>query len=421
MRPLFTNHAMFKVAYGGRGGGKSEAFAGKFLTEGLREKHKYLNVREVQESISKSVYATYELVARRLRIYSEFKWTQSSIIAKGTGSEYLFSGLSGLTEDNLKSIPGVDRGWVEEGQTVAHSSWNIFKPTVFRNPGAEIYVSLNPRLEGDAIYEDLLSGSRDNVIAVQINLDDNPWASAENKSERDRDYEKDPESAAHIWGGALRPSVEGAIYGLEMAAMDTSGRLGTYPHNPALSTIVGFDLGGSSMTADHTSFVIGQHVAGERRVVMAHEGRGQVFSFYLDLLKRTGWRIDKIALPHDAENHNGVTHESIADLTRAAFPTADVVVNPRTNSVASDINFVRERFNTVTINKATCEPLVQAMRCYRWDISKRTGLAMKPLHDTYSDTADAFRTWIMQEAPTAKPIIPTYNPQRKASLMTRPF
>lgn len=398
LAPLRKSKKRFRVIKGGRGGAKSEFEAGDALIESLEGYHKYLCVREIQKSIGESVYATLEKVARRLGIHEEFEWLKTSITAKTTGSIFIFGGLSGQTAESLKSIPDVDRCWVEEGQSVSSSSWAILKPTVFRNPGAVITVTMNPRLESDAIYADLVASGRDDVEVVTVNLDDNPWATEEQKAERDHDFATDPVKAEHIWGGALRPSVEGAIYGKEMARLEASGRLGLYPHSANLDTIVAFDLGGSSKTADHTSFVLGQHVAGERRICMAHEDRGQMFSYYLDLLKRTGYRIDKIALPHDARNHSALVKGTIEDLTKQAFPNAQVVVVPRTDSVASDINFVRERFDTITIDREGAKDLVQALRSYRWDIKESTGLAQKPLHDTYSDTADAFRYWMMQEA-----------------------
>ena len=399
MAPLRRTKKKYRLLDGGRGGGKSEFVPGDYLLESLEAHHGYLCVREIQKSIADSVYATIEKVSYRLGIHDEFRWLKTSITAKGTGSLFLFAGLSGLTADSIKSIPDMDRGFVEEGQTVGQSSWEIFKPTIFRNPGSQITVCMNPRLESDPIWQDLVVSGRDDVERVTVNLDDNPWATPEQKSERDHDFEVDPVKALHIWGGGLRPSVEGAIYGREIASLETSGRLGTYPHMGALDTCVAFDLGGSSMTADHTSFVVGQIVDGQRRMVMAHEGRGELFSFYLDLLVKTGWRIDRIILPHDAKHSNGITRETREDQAKKVFPNALVRVLERTDNVGDDLNFIRERFETVAINRATCECLTQALRCYRWDISDKTGLARKPLHDTYSDTADAFRYWIMQEVP----------------------
>jgi len=420
MAPMRRTKKRYRVLKGGRGGAKSEFVAGDYLIESLEGYHKYLCTREVQKSIAESVYATIEKVAFRMGIHEEFEWLKISITAKSTRSLFIFGGLSGQTVESLKSIPDVDRCWVEEGQSVSSSSWGILKPTVFRNPGAVITVTMNPRLESDAIYADLVGSGREDVEIVTVNLDDNPWATAEQKAERDYDYRRDAIEAEHVWGGGLRPSVQGAIYGKEMGQLESQGRLGLYPHSASLDTIVAFDLGGSSKTADHTSFVLGQHVAGERRICMAHEGRGELFSFYLDILRRTGIRIDKIALPHDSEHHNALVSGTIADLTRQTFPQAEVVVLPRTNSVASDINFVRERFSTVTINKAECEPLIRSLRCYRWDLDDSTGLAKGPLHDTYSDTADAFRYWMMQEAPSR-----IKEPERdlflRSSLRSKPF
>ncbi len=60
---------------------------------------------------------------------------QNSIRA-ANGSEFIFEGLR-HNISRIRSLQRIDKVWVEEAQTVSHTSWEVLIPTV-REEGSEI-------------------------------------------------------------------------------------------------------------------------------------------------------------------------------------------------------------------------------------------------------------------------------------------
>ena len=90
------------------------------------------------------------------------------------GGTFYFSGLSDMTADSIKSFEGVDRVWVEEGQSITARSWKILIPTI-RKDGSEIWVSYNPELETDETHRRFVLTPPPDCLAEVMNWQDNPW------------------------------------------------------------------------------------------------------------------------------------------------------------------------------------------------------------------------------------------------------
>lgn len=185
----------------------------------------------------------------------------------------------------------------------------------------------------------------------------------------------------------------GAIYRAELQKLFDQERACSIPYDPAHDTILALDLG----IGDHTSLILGQWVGHERRVLHAYESFGVPLSHYIDYLKRSEYRIDSIVLPHDGNSKSLQTGRTPRDLMETAFPRADIQVLPRTPDIEQDINHVRERFGAVWIDKSGGSLLMEALKKYRRKKNDRTGLFEGPLHDGFSDMADAFRYWMQAE------------------------
>jgi phage terminase large subunit len=220
-----TENKRFKIAEGGRGSGKSEQFADCMLMKGAERQSRILNVREVQKSIEDSVLSLY---SRKIntRDYRGFD-VQKTKIYHQNGSEYLFKGLSGVTEQSIKSIDGVDYAWIEEGQTITQKSMDIFIPSIRSvNPNGftpEIWASMNRLQEQDPIYKLMLRECDEeknmrfitpdgkeykwvefrgrDCIALKINWDGNPFFPPELEAEKEKCRLDDPEGFIHIWQG----------------------------------------------------------------------------------------------------------------------------------------------------------------------------------------------------------------------------
>ena len=147
---LLHEQARYKSACGGRGSGKSWAFAGALLLKGLEKQQRFLCTRELQKSIKDSVHQLLADLIVKMDL-QHFYEVQTSGIFGINGTRFGFEGLRHNTV-NLKSWEGADVCWVEEAQVVSNNSWDILIPTI-RQEVSEIWLSWNPDLEEDPTYQ----------------------------------------------------------------------------------------------------------------------------------------------------------------------------------------------------------------------------------------------------------------------------
>ena len=202
IKATIKQKSRYKVFYGGRGSGKSWSVAKALLGLSLAQRQRILCAREVQKSIKDSVYKLLVDQVEAMGLGSQFEVLKTEIRGRN-GSEFLFSGLSDVTAESIKSFEGVDKVWVEEAQTVSDRSWELLIPTI-RKPGSEIWITMNPDQETDPTYIRFLKDTPPGAQVCRVNWDDNPWFPEELRLEKDYLYSRDPEAAAHVWGGACR-------------------------------------------------------------------------------------------------------------------------------------------------------------------------------------------------------------------------
>lgn len=198
----------YKVAYGGRGGGRSWTFAQMLLIIGAQKPLRVLCAREMQKSIKDSVHRVLADQIDRLGLTSKYHVTHNEI--KGTnGTLFIFTGLKhNIT--NVKSIEGVDICWVEEAEKVSQESWDVLIPTI-RKEGSEIWISFNPNLEDDPTYQKFILNTPPNTLLISCGWEDNPFFPEVLKAEKDHMYATDPERARHVWGGECLSATDAQI------------------------------------------------------------------------------------------------------------------------------------------------------------------------------------------------------------------
>lgn len=169
---LFSNNPV-KIIKGGRGSAKSTS-VGRVLTALAYVQHeRVLCAREFQVSIKDSVHQVLKRQIESLGLTAQFEITDREIRCPKTGSEFIFKGLR-RDPDSLKSVEGITKTWVEEGQLITKDSLDILLPTVFRDEKSQLFVTYNPELE-DAPIEDLIQNPINESIVVDINWRDNPY------------------------------------------------------------------------------------------------------------------------------------------------------------------------------------------------------------------------------------------------------
>lgn len=198
---LFEPHR-YKVTWGGRGAGKSWAYARAAIVHALRRRHRILCARELQKSIRESVHQLLRRQITSLGLDASFHVTNNSIRCITSGSEFIFSGLRSNASE-IKSMEGVTIVWVEEAEAVSEQSWELLIPTI-REDGAEIWVVFNPQEPTDATYRRFIENPPPNARVEKMLWRDNPWFPSTLRKEKDYDYANDPEAAEHVWGGVTR-------------------------------------------------------------------------------------------------------------------------------------------------------------------------------------------------------------------------
>lgn len=197
--PLITKKYRIKLYYGGRGGGKSYAFADALLVRATRKKLFAVCLREVQDSIRDSVY---KLITDRISVHGLPDWQikADEIVNLKNGSRIVFKGLRDQDPQKIKSLEGTDIAWIEEAQTITKKSWEILEPTI-RKDGSEIWISMNREAENDPIWVAVGSCPDKRTLVVKVNYCDNPFCSEELKIQAEKCHQQSPEDYAHIWLG----------------------------------------------------------------------------------------------------------------------------------------------------------------------------------------------------------------------------
>jgi phage terminase large subunit len=374
--------ARYKVAWGGRGGGKSHSIAKALLIKGMEHPLRVLCAREFQKSIGDSVH---KLLADQIKAMGleSFYEVQQTIIKGRNGTEFTFHGLKHNIA-NIKSVEGSDIAWVEEAHTVSKTSWETLIPTI-RKEGSEIWISFNPELEEDETYKRFVLRPPASAKVVKINHSDNPWFPEVLRQEMEDLRDRDPDAYLHVWEGNCRQMLEGAIYAQELRKATNEGRVTNVPYDPAKPCFTFWDLG----WADKTSIIIAQSVGSELRVIDYIENRHKPVQWYMSELQAKGYVYAKHWLPHDAQAKTLAAPMSVEQILKnAGFPTG---ITPKL-SLIDGINAGRTVFNRCWFDANKCADLIQSLRHYRYEVDPNTGkYSQKPEHDEYSHGADAFR------------------------------
>src|SRR4051812_23637054 len=103
--------ARLKIAYGGRGGGKTDGYAIALIIMAMKTKLRILCLREMQNSIEESVKGTIESYISYYGLDDKFDIKDKSITCKRTDSRFIFSGLR-YKINSIKSLAKIDIAWI---------------------------------------------------------------------------------------------------------------------------------------------------------------------------------------------------------------------------------------------------------------------------------------------------------------------
>lgn len=403
--------ARYKVAHGGRGSGKSWAFARGLLIKAVSQKLRILCTREIQKSIKDSVHRLLSDQIEALGLGDQFEVLDTEIRGPN-GSEFIFAGLANHTVESIKSFEGIDIVWVEEAQTVSKKSWDILIPTI-RKPGSEIWVTFNPVLDTDETWKRFVENPPPDSIVAQVNWSDNPWFPDVLESERQHSMESAPDDYSNIWEGKCRSAVQGAIYAGEVTVAVQEGRICGVPYDHRLKAHAIWDLGWN----DSMSIIIVQRSPTEIRVIDYIEDNFKTLDYYAGKLQAMSLNWGYDYLPHDGNTKDFKTGKSTAEILKSFGRKTKQTPNM---AVEAGIKAARLTFGRCYFDKFKTQRLVECLKRYRRAISTTTNEPGSPVHDEYSHGADAFRylgvvaDQLRNEDERDKPNIASYRPSHSS-------
>jgi hypothetical protein len=146
---------------------------------------------------------------------------------------------------------------------------------------------------------------------------------------------------------------------------------------------------------DTTAIWFFQYVAGETRFLAAYQNAGESLEHYAHYLQARGWLYDRHYLPHDAEHKSLQTGRSTVELLEGLLPGHRFEIVPRVENVLTGIEETRLKLaGPVWFDQIGCHEGLTALERYRkeWN-EKLQAFKPTPLHDQYSNYADALRQW----------------------------
>jgi phage terminase large subunit len=181
----------------------------------------------------------------------------------------------------------------------------------------------------------------------------------------------------------------GAYYAKIIDKLERDGRVTAVPHNPQPASSYGLGSGQQRRDGD---------------LVRPAHGTGWAVIDYLAntsvedrlLRRRAARQALYLRRAPDAARRGQRNHAGVGQGDGRNLGLKNIRVVPRTESVANDINEVRQILPLCWFDKEKTAPGLDALRSYRrvWDEKLHT-YRDKPLHDWASDPADAFRTFAM--------------------------
>lgn len=361
--------ARYKGAYGGRGSGKSHAFAEMLVERCIMRKTDAVCIREVQKSLAQSVKRLVEAKIEAMGVGHLFE-VQQSLIKAPYGGLIIFQGMQNHTADSIKSLEAFDIAWVEEAQSLSQRSLDLLRPTM-RKPGSELWFTWNPSKETDPV-DSLLRGAEpppDSVV-VQANFRDNPWLPDVLRTELEYDRSRDPDKFAHIWLGEYQRNSEARVFRnwrveeFEAPAGVTFRMGADFGFSIDPSVLIRCYIEGRNLYIDHEAWQIGCEI-------------DRMPDLFMTVPEAERW-------PMVADSSRP---ETISYLRNHGFPKILPAVKGA-RSVEEGVEFLKS-FDIIVHPR--CQHVIDELTLYSFEIDPQTQLVLPKLADKNNHCIDALR------------------------------
>ena len=367
----FLKPSRYKGAHGGRGSGKSHAFAEAVIeAHVMDQKRRTVCVREIQKSLSQSVKRLLELKIEQLGVQSYFEVQESQIKSRYGDGLIIFQGMQNHTADSIKSLEGYDCAWCEEAQSLSQRSLDLLRPTI-RKPESELWFTWNPNQASDPI-DVLLRGENPppDAIVCEVNYQDNPWFPDVLRAEMEYDRARDPDKYKHVWLGSYVSNSEARVFRnwrIEEfeAPEDAVHRFGAdwgFATDPTV--LIRCHVIGRTIYVDHEAYRVGCEIM-------------DTPDLFLTVPESEKWPI--VA--------DSARPETISHMQRHGFPKImPAVKGPK--SVEEGIEWLKSHDIVV---HPRCQHTIDELTCYSYKTDPLTGQILPVLADRDNHLIDALR------------------------------
>lgn len=365
---------MYRGAYGGRGGGKSQAAALMAAIWGYQSQMRVLCTRELQVSIKDSFHRELKDAIARIPWLAAHYDVGVDYLRGKNGTEFIFRGLRHNT-GSIKSLAGIDLTIVEEAEDVPEDSWLALEATVFRQPKSELWPIWNPRTDGSPVDKRFRKNPPERSMIVSVNWDDNPFLPSGLKELRKREQQRlDPATYAHIWEGAYHEQSDAQVFSGRFKVRDFEP--GTLWDGPYFGLDFGF--------AQDPTAAVECYIHDECLYIRREAGR-----VGLELDDTSAFMRDRIPLmSQHTIRADSARPESISYLQRHGLPNIRAV-KKWSGSVEDGIAFMKS-FRRVIIH-TDCPETAREFRLYSYKQDRQSGDIMTKLIDANNHYIDAIR------------------------------
>lgn len=182
--------------------------------------------------------------------------------------------------------------------------------------------------------------------------------------------------------------IDGSIFGAELQKLKDKGQITSVAWDPGLVTYLAIDIGVSDATTIVWFQVVGDGTL--IRVIDCYSNTGKGLDHYAKIIQDKPYRYSKMFAPHDLKVREwaggALTRYEKARQLDLNFTILDQI------AVADSIENALTHFPKIWIDRERCKSLIDALENYHREYDAQRGIYKnKPVHDKFSNYADAFR------------------------------
>jgi phage terminase large subunit len=368
IQTLIKSPKRYKVAYGGRGSGKSYGIAQVLAHRAVKERCRILCTRAIQNTLKDSALSILKRVIEDSEIDMYFDQSIEGLRCKN-GSEFIFRGLQ--HPERIKSLDDIKYCWVEEAHAIPQLAWDYLIPTI-RADDSELWITFNPDQETDPVYQMFVIRSREDAEVVEINYSDNEFFPTVLLQELEYDKRVDYEKYLHIWEGNCRTISDAQVFRKKyrVAAFETPENVDSFYYGADWgfsqdpTTLIRCFIRNDILWIDYEAYGVGVDIDDTPTMFKRVPGA------------------DKWPITADSARP-----ETISYMQKRGFKIRGA--NKGKGSVEDGIAFIRS-FKGVVIHKR-CKHTADEFKLYSYEEDTRTGEIKPTLKDKNNHCIDALR------------------------------